>query len=88
MAVRPDYANWGHFRLVGEHKDGKAAAWGSVEVIRVLLDAGGDSSSRDINKDTPLSYASWHMRDKSVIDMLSYDGSGVGPDLKIGGEPA
>ena len=75
-------------RVRGETSLHRAAAWGSPDVIRILLDAGADPSTIDINKDTPLSYASWHMRDKAVIDMLSYDGSGVGPDLKIGGQPA
>ena len=82
------YFLWRDARVRGETPLHRAAAWGSPEVIRLLLDAGADPKTIDINKDTPLSYASWHMRDKSVIDMLSYEGSGVGPDLKINGDPA
>ena len=79
---------WRDARVRGETPLHRAAAWGSPEVIRLLLDAGANPSTIDINKDTPLSYASWHMRDKLVVEMLSYEGSGVGPDLKIDGKPA
>ncbi len=75
-------------RVRGETPLHRAAAWGSYEVIRLLLNVEANPRTIDINKDTPLSYASWHMREKSIIDMLSYDGSGVGPDLKINGERA
>jgi|GEM_PF-495690 len=73
------YFLWRDARVRGETPLHRAAAWGSAEVIRLLLDAGADPAKIDINKDTPLSYASWHMRDKDIIDMLSYEGSGVGP---------
>lgn len=82
------YFLWRDARVRGETPLHRAAAWGSPEVIRLLLDNGASRQTIDINKDTPLSYASWHMRDKEVIDMLSYEESGVGPDLTIGGQPA
>ena len=82
------YFLWRDARVRGETPLHRAAAWGSAQVIQLLLDAGANPSTIDINKDTPLSYASWHMRDKSIIDMLSYEGSGVGPDLRINGDPA
>lgn len=82
------YYLWRDARVRGETPLHRAAAWGSAEVIKLLLDAGANPAKIDINKDTPLSYASWHMRDKTIIDLLSYEGSGVGPDLKINGKPA
>jgi len=68
-------------RVRGETPLHRAAAWGSPEVIQLLLDAGADPTIRDANNDTPLSWASWHLRDKSIIDQLWYEGSGVGPDF-------
>ena len=82
------YFLWRDARVRGETPLHRAAAWGSPEVIQLLLEANANPKTIDINKDTPLSYASWHMRDKAVVDMLSYEGSGVGPDLKINGDPA
>lgn len=74
------YALWRDARVRGETPLHRAAAWGSPEVIQMLLNAGADPTIRDANLDTPLSWASWYLRDKSVIDQLSYEGSGVGPD--------
>ncbi|MCA9174875.1 MAG: ankyrin repeat domain-containing protein [Planctomycetales bacterium] len=75
------YGLWRDARVRGETPLHRAAAWGSLEVIQLLLDAGADPTKRDANKDTPLSWASWYLRDKSIIDQLSYEGSGVGPDF-------
>ena len=75
------YCLWRDARVRGETPLHRAAAWGSPEVIQLLLDAGADPTLRDANQDTPLSWASWHRRDKSIIDQLSYEGSGVGPDF-------
>lgn len=78
------YALWRDARVRGETPLHRAAAWGSSEVIQMLLDAGADPTIRDANNDTPLSWASWHRRDKSIIDQLSYPGSTVGPDFPPG----
>jgi palmitoyltransferase len=75
------YGLWRDARVRGETPLHRAAAWGSSEVIQLLLDAGADPTMRDANKDTPLSWASWYHRDKSIIDQLWYEGSGVGPDF-------
>ncbi|MGN6133717.1 MAG: ankyrin repeat domain-containing protein [Aureliella sp.] len=72
---------WRDARVRGETPLHRAAAWGSLEVIQLLLNAGGEPTIRDANKDTPLSWASWYLRDKSIIDQLSYEGAGVGPDF-------
>lgn len=75
------YGLWRDARVRGETPLHRAAAWAGPEVIQLLLDAGADPTIRDANKDTPLSWASWYRRDKSIIDQLSYEGSGVGPDF-------
>lgn len=75
------YALWRDARVRGETPLHRAAAWGSPEVIQLLLDAGADPTIRDANRDTPLSWASWYLREKSIIDLLWYEGSGVGPDF-------
>ena len=81
------YTMWRDARVRGETPLHRAAAFGSTEVIQLLLDAGADPTQRDINQDTPLSWASWHQRDKSIIDQLAYEGSGVGPDIEPNTEP-
>ncbi len=78
------YGLWRDARVRGETPLHRAAAWGSAEVIQSLLDAGADPTIRDANKDTPLSWASWYLRDKPIIDQLWYEGSGVGPDFPPG----
>jgi ankyrin repeat protein len=75
------YGLWRDARVRGETPLHRAAAWGSPEVIQLLLDAGADPTIRDANRDTPLSWASWYRRNKSVIDQLGYAGCGVGPDI-------
>ena len=80
LAGKMTYMLWRDARVRGETPLHRAAAYGTPEVIQLLLDKGADPTIQDANKDTPLSWASWHHRDKSIIDMLAYEGSGVGPD--------
>ena len=75
------YMLWRDARVRGETALHRAAAYGTPEVIKLLLDNGADPTLQDTNNDTPLSWASWHRRDKSIIDLLAYEGSGVGPDI-------
>ena len=75
------YGFWRDARVKGETPLHRAAAFGTLEIIQLLLDAGADPTIRDANNDTPLSWASWYNRDKSIIDQLYYEGSGVGPDF-------
>jgi ankyrin repeat protein len=50
----------------------RAAAFGSERTIELLLDAGAIIDSKDMNGDTPLSWASWYKRPDSVLRKLLY----------------
>ena len=71
------YNFWRDARTRCETPLHRAAAYASAEVIRSLLLAGADLTIVDVNGDTPLGWASWHLRDKSIIDLLSYGSKGT-----------
>jgi ankyrin repeat protein len=48
----------------------RAAAYASGETIQFFLNAGADKTIRNANGDSPQSWASWHWRPKSLIDLL------------------
>ena len=50
----------------------RAAAFGSEETIQMLLDAGAIVDVKDMHGDSPLSWASWHLRPDSVLRKLCY----------------
>jgi hypothetical protein len=52
----------------------RAAAFGSGEAIDLLLGAGAVVDARDVNGDTPLAWASWHLRPDAILRKLCYDG--------------
>lgn len=57
----------------------RAAAYASAEIVKALIDAGADITAKDANGDTPMSWASWHLRDSDVLRLLVYEGvAGVG----------
>lgn len=64
------YAFWRDTRTRGETPLHRAAAYASQEIVQLLLDAGADKTIRDANGDSPQSWASWHWRDKGLIDLL------------------
>jgi len=59
-------------RTKGETALHRAAAFGSVELIQLLLDAGADKEAKDMNGDSPLSWASWHRRKGLVLYKLGF----------------
>jgi ankyrin repeat protein len=59
-------------RTKGETPLHRAAAFGSETSIRRLLDAGARIDAKDAGGDSPLSWASWHLRPAAVLRMLSY----------------
>ncbi len=50
----------------------RAAAYGNEETIQLLLDAGARVDAKDMNGDSALTWASWHLRPRSIIRMLCY----------------
>ena len=60
--------------LKGETPLHRAAAFGNTTIIKMLLDAGADPSTKDANGDTPISWGSWYVRDADVLRLLIYEG--------------
>lgn len=59
-------------RTKGETPLHRAAAFGTEETIQMLLDAGAKIDAKDMNGDSPLSWASWYLRPRPIIRMLCY----------------
>ncbi|MEI8017825.1 MAG: ankyrin repeat domain-containing protein [Schlesneria sp.] len=59
-------------RTKGETPLHRAAAFGTEETIQLLLDAGATIDVKDINGDSPLTWASWYMRPDSILRKLCY----------------
>lgn len=57
----------------------RAAAYGTEEAIQLLLDAGAVIDAKDMNGDSPLTWASWHLRPASILRKLCYGGHTVHP---------
>jgi len=58
----------------------RAAAFGTDETIQLLLDAGAKKDAKDMNGDSPLSWASWHLRPGSILRKLCYGDFFIHPD--------
>lgn len=50
----------------------RAAAFGNEETVKMLLDAGARVDAKDMNGDTALTWASWHLRPRTILRMLCY----------------
>ena len=59
-------------RTKGETPLHRAAAFGAVETIRLLVNAGAKIDAKDANGDTPLSWASWYLRPTPILRELLY----------------
>jgi ankyrin repeat protein len=59
-------------RTRGETPLHRAAAFADAEAIRMLLAAGATVDARDANGDTPLGWASWHLRPREILRLLVY----------------
>lgn len=69
-------------RTRGETPLHRAAAFGSEEAIERLLEAGGRPEVRDAHGDTPLSWASWHLRPDAILRKLCHGGHTLHPDRR------
>ncbi|WP_417849884.1 ankyrin repeat domain-containing protein [Thalassoglobus sp.] len=67
---------WRDARTRSETPLHRAAAYLPMHIIEMLITAGADTTIRDINGDSPLSWASWHLRSRDIIDLLNVDKNG------------
>ena len=67
-------------RTKGETPLHRAAAFASDEIIQILLDAGASREAKDMNGDSPLTWASWYLRPRSILRKLCYGNFHVHPD--------
>lgn len=67
-------------RTRGETPLHRAAAFGTEEAIQLLLDAGAVLDVKDVNGDSPLSWASWHQRPGAILAKLCYGAFHIHPD--------
>ena len=58
----------------------RAAAFGSEEVVALLLRAGAAIDTKDVNGDTPLAWASWHLRPDAILKMLCHGELSIHPE--------
>ena len=58
----------------------RAAAFGTERSIELLLDAGADRAAKDVQGDSPLAWASWHLRPASVLRSLCYGSFSIHQD--------
>jgi uncharacterized protein len=59
-------------RTRGETPLHRAAAFGDADAIQLLLQAGAVVDARDAHGDTPLTWASWHLRPRPILRLLCY----------------
>ncbi len=65
-------------RTKGETPLHRAAAYASVETVEYLIEAGADREARDAHGDSPLSWASQHLRPGSILAALSFGEHRIG----------
>ena len=58
----------------------RATAFGSEAMIQLLREAGARLDARDVNGDSPLSWASWYLRPAPVLRLLCYGEFRIHPD--------
>ena len=67
-------------RTTGETPLHRAAAYATENAIQMLLDAGGNKEARDKHQDSPLSWASRHLRPASILRQLCFGEHQIHPD--------
>lgn len=75
-----DRDDLGATRTKGETPLHRAAAFGDEEAIQLLLDAGASLEAKDMNGDTPLSWASWYGRPVPILRKLLYGNFRINPN--------
>jgi uncharacterized protein len=90
--VTKESANTGGFmrdcRTKAETPLHRAAAFGTEETIQLLLDVGAIIDAKDMNGDSPLTWASWYLRPDTILRKLCYGKYRIHPDRHPGGMEA
>ena len=84
-ATRPSVETGGFMRdcrTKAETPLHRAAAFGTEETIGLLLEAGAVLDAKDMNGDTPLSWASWYVRPDAILRRLCHGGFSIHPDRR------
>jgi ankyrin repeat protein len=58
----------------------RAAAFGSETTVDLLIEAGALIDAKDMNGDSPLTWASWHLRPDSILRKLCYGDHFIHPE--------
>lgn len=66
-------------RTKGETPLHRAAAYADEETIKLLLEYGADKAAQDAHGDSPLSWASVHLRPGSILSLLAYGDHRIHP---------
>ena len=66
-------------RTVGETPLHRAAMFASEETIQLLLEKGAILNVKDVNGDSPLTWASWHLRPDAILRKLCYGTHSIRP---------
>ncbi len=69
-------------RTKGETPLHRAAAYANIEIIDYLLKSGADREARDANGDSPVTWASEHLRPGQILAILGFGKHQVGPNAK------
>lgn len=69
-------------RTKGETPLHRAAAFGNLETIQLLLQHGAKIGARDANGDSPLSWGSWYLRPDLILRTLCFDNFRIRPGRK------
>jgi uncharacterized protein len=75
LITKPGKETGGFMRDVrcrGETPLHRAAAFGTETLIQMLLDAGAKIDAKDAHGDSPLTWASWHLRPDHILRKLCY----------------
>ena len=67
-------------RTRGETPLHRAAAFADEDTVQRLLNAGAAVDAKDMNGDSPLAWASWHLRPTSVLRNLCYGEFRINPE--------
>ncbi len=67
-------------RTRGETPLHRAAAFADEKTITVLIEAGARPDTKDMNGDTPLTWASWYKRSTAILHKLCYGDFRVNPE--------